>query len=105
MATKSPRKRSPAKKKAPAQPVALQFYRTHCPITNELIRFIPAGKMWMATTSIWTSRPFDTKKEAQHAFSYNAGLPPLMDSPVVGAGIKTNIGPLDSPLEITGPSI
>jgi hypothetical protein len=60
-----------AKKKAPKK--AAPSYSVSgipCPITGEDIRFIElAGGKWMATTSLWTSTIFGSKKELADALT------------------------------------
>ena len=69
--------------KKPAKPLASR--RTHCPITGELIKIVKAGDMWLATTSLWTSRPFHSEDRLQYELSYNAGIAPDLPDPSISA--------------------
>ena len=53
--------------------------RTNCPITGELIRYreVGADKMWVAFTSLWTTRMFQFKDQLVRALSYCNGVEPL----------------------------
>ena len=74
----------PAAKKSKA-PKSLAAPRTHCPITKELIKIVKAGDMWMATTSLWTSRPFHFRDRLLYELSYEAGVAPDFPDPSISA--------------------
>lgn len=59
-------------------PLPLTAPRTHCPITGEMIRFLEVGKTkdFMAVTSLWTSRIFQTREALVRALSFNGGTEP-----------------------------
>jgi hypothetical protein len=69
-------------KRAP-RTVGLASKRTHCPITKELIKYIQVGDYWIATTSIWTTRPYHFKGDLEYALSYNNGVCPTYPKPGV----------------------
>lgn len=61
-----------AKKKAPKKATAPSYSVSGipCPITGEDIRFVElAGGKFMATTSLWTSTIFSSKKELADALT------------------------------------
>ena len=70
---------------APKKSKSLASHRTHCPITGELIKIVKAGDMWLATTSLWTSRPYHTEARLRYELSYNAGIAPDLPDPSISA--------------------
>lgn len=78
-----PKPAKAAKRPSAAGPQPLGSARTHCPITKELIRIVKAGDMWMASTSLWTSRPFHSRDRLLYELSYEAGLAPAFPEPGV----------------------
>lgn len=77
--------------------------RTHCPITGELIRFVQAGDLWMATTTLWTSRPFQSKDRLVYELSYVNGVAPELPEPGVSVVRDANEPP--GSREPVGPSV
>lgn len=57
--------------------------------TREPIRYVKAGEFWIASTSLWTSRPFHFKADAEYAFSHVDGRAP--DYPKPGAEVVRDV--------------
>jgi hypothetical protein len=95
--------RSPARKKAPAAPAPLSEPRVRCPMTGEDINIVKAGGMWIATTSLWTSRPFDFRDSLVYMLSHEGGVPPDMPRP--GAQVLRDANEPPGPREPVGPIV
>lgn len=95
-----PKKRPAAK--APGRPTPLSVGRTACPFTGEEIQFSKAGDMWIAHTSLWTSRPFDFRDSLVYMLSHNQGVAPDWPRPGVSVVRDANEPPEKHPV---GPDI
>jgi len=58
--------------------------------TGEDIKYTKAGDFWIASTSLWTSRPFNFLDDLKYALSYSMGVPPRYNKP--GIEVTRNEG-------------
>ena len=72
---------------------ALASPRTRCPITGEEITIKKAGDMWIAYTSLWTSRPYEFRDTLVYMLSHNEGVAPDMPRPGVSVVRDVNEPP------------
>ena len=72
-----------AKTKVDSAFVGLKTARTHCPITKDLIKIVEAGGMWIGTTPLWTTRPYQSKERLVYELSYDNGVPPVFPDPSI----------------------
>ena len=85
------------------QKQGLKTARTHCPITKDLIKIVQVGDLWIATTALWTSRPFKSKDRLVYELSYSDGIPPELPEP--GVSVVRDHREPPGPREPVGPSI
>lgn len=83
----------PKGKPATPKTSGLRSPRTHCPITKELIRVVKVGDLWIGTTSLWTSRPYQTRDRLMYELSYNNGVAPSFPEPGVSVVRDANEPP------------
>lgn len=74
---------APKKKAGCARCGRMSEPRRFCPITGEEISLVKAGDMWIAHTSLWTSRPFEFKDSLAYSLSHSYGESPDLPRPGV----------------------